>query len=246
MAYLMRTTLLVAVVLSAGGCAFLRGSAQGSAFVENDMRHLRLPGAGPSNAPAVVFRDPFEYQEYSRSQTNGRAEAVFFQAQGHGTALNLDPANLEQLNSLWAINRSARTLTWRQPRATRVPGSDIHYRRYRVRDADGRAERHCAAFLRAWDHDSLDPSSRPDKGYFGYYCRPAGTALSAAEAERYLRRIEIASPPPLGFHIGQQVPHDATALPTARGRTAAGWGIPDFPLPRTRHYPIGGPYGNSH
>jgi hypothetical protein len=93
--------------------------------------------------------------------------------------------------------------------------------------------------MRTWDRDSLDPLLRPGRGYFGYHCVPSGAALPDAAVQRYLRRIRIADPPLLGFHIGQAVPRDAHAGTIANAQAGPGWGFTPFPFERTRHYPIG-------
>ncbi|GAB3679545.1 hypothetical protein [Salinisphaera aquimarina] len=234
---------LGAVVLL-GGCAFLRGSAAGSAYVQDDMRHLRLPGAAASGHQAVAYRSPFEYQEYDRSHVDGRAEALFIRATASGTAVDLSSRQLESLTRLWAFNRQAGPLEWEPARAHELPGAGIDYRLYRHRGGAG--SRSCMAFIRTWALQSLDPLNRPRRAYFGYFCRPPGQTLSTAAAEHYLRRLTVASPPLLGFHLGQAVPRDPTARAHARGSTSPDWGIATFPLNRLGRYPIGGASSPGH
>jgi len=226
-------------LLGCGGCAFLRGSAAGTAFVDPGQRHLLLPGLTGADPAASAYRAPFEYQEYARSQTDGRTEALFMRTKSLGTALDMQPLQLESYTRRWAFNGGAQKLDWLQPRQSRVAGTDIRYRRYRRAAGKPATARECVAFMRTWGRDSLDPLLRPGRGYFGYHCATPDTALSDTAAQHYLRRITIADLPLLGFHIGQAVPRDARAGKIANAHADPHWGFAPFPFGRTRHYPIG-------
>jgi hypothetical protein len=237
------TCLLAIALVALGGCAFLRGSATGSAFVEAGERHLQLPDAQMADMPGVAWLAPDTYEEYQRTQNNGRAEALYMRARAPGTALDLAADRLDSLTRRWAFNRQGTALNWQQPRAVRLPGSRIRYRHYRYSGhsatGDG-ATRACVAFLRRWEMQSDDPQFRPARAYFGYYCRPPGAALSEAETQAYLRRIEVADLDLPGFYLGQTVEHDVGAGEHANAAPGDAWGLAPFPFQRTRHYPIGG------
>lgn len=234
--------LIVVIALLGSGCAFLRGSAAGTAFVEPGQRHLLLPGLTDADPAAVAYRSPFEYQEYAASRTDGRAEALYMRTKGLGTALELEPRRLESFTQRWAFTASASSLDWLQPRQSTLAGTAIHYRRYRLATGKADAARECVAFMRTWDTESQDPFLRPGRGYFGYRCGLPGATLSDADAQRYLRGIKIAEPPLRDFHIGQTVPRDPRARSLANGKVHGDWGFTPFPFQRTRHYPIGASY----
>lgn len=239
--YAARGAALLVVASLLGGCAFLRGSATGTTFVEPPMRHMTLPGAAPR---AIAYRGPFAIQEYVHAKTNGRSEALYFRTRGRGTALDLDAADLESLNRRWLFNAQAKSLAWLRSNTTRAERTNARYRRYRHVD-DTAQVRQCMAFLHGWDNESRDPLFRPGQGYFGYYCAPGGKPLDDAAANAYLARISIAQPEVPGFHIGQRVPHDPQARAIANGHGETGWGIDGFPLNRVRHFPIGAAFSSA-
>lgn len=234
------TVFVVIGLLGNGGCAFLRGSAAGTAFVDPGQRHLLLPGLTGADPAAVAYRSPFEYQEYARSQTDGRAEALFMRTKSLGTALDMQPRQLESFTRRWAFNGSAQKLDWLQPRQSRVAGTDIRYRRYRLVTGKPSTTHACVAFMRTWVRDSLDPLLRPGRGYFGYHCAAPGGALSDATAQRYLRRIAIGDLPLLVFisakpcHATPAPEKSLTRTPT---RTGASRRFPSSAHATTRSAP---------
>lgn len=241
-----RTAAVVLLSVSAlclGGCAFLRGSAAGTAFVASGQQQLRLPGANASVLPPMAYRDPFVIEEYARSTDHGRAEALFLRTQGLGTALDLEPRDLAYVTQRWAFNARRVPLAWQQPRQSMRRGSRFYYRRYRLASAAPASARACVAFMHTWDYVALDPQRRPGRGYVGYHCAPVGASLTDAAARRYLQRIVVAKRDNArDFHLGQAVPRDADALAAASARADRDWGFSGFPFRRTRHYPIGASY----
>ena len=237
-----RVLALCVVMFASSGCAFIRGSAAGTAFVERDQQHLRLPSAEDALAfRPIAYLSPYTYVEYARARSgDGRSEALLYRTRGLGTALDLDPRHLNAFTRQWVFNSGGATLTWQQPRPARFAPTGIHYRRYQLHRPGEAGSRDCVAFLKGWDFQSLDPLHRPGRGYFGYTCRPPGVALTTADVAAYLQRIETATPSLPDFYIGQRVPRDPQALAQARGQADVRWGITAFPYDRTRHYPLGG------
>lgn len=235
---------ILAVAASLTGCAFLRGSAEGSAFLADDARHLRLPGV-EAERRAVGYRSPFQYQEYGRSRHAGRAEALFLAADGPDQALDIADDELAALAERWHFNRRAAAIDWQTRHDQRLDRGGLRYRRYRHRRGTDAPARTCVAFLRTWAVTVLDPRSRPTRAVFGYHCRPSGDTLDDVDARAWLRRIDTAEPRTPEFHLGQRVPHDPRAGPLARGTVDANWGIDAFPFRRLRHFPIGAGHGAS-
>lgn len=232
------------IVLSAiGGCAFVKGSGAGSAFVDADTQHLLLPGSSDTPARAVAHRSPYEYQEYVRSQTNGQAEAIFLNAKTAHTAIDIENRDLASLNTLWRHNEAG-AVQWRNTHNTRLPRSQIEYRQYAIRPTDSQAVQNCTAFIRTWDTAAGDPLLRHRHAYFGYYCPLSGEALSNTELHAYLRRIRVTDQPMIDFALGEAVPRDETAATTARGTREPGRGIQSFPLNLVRQFPIGAGYSS--
>ncbi len=238
------TLCVVAIALSAlSGCAFLKGSGAGSAFVEADRQHLLLPGSSSTPARAIAHRSPYEYQEYVRSATNGQAEAIFLDARTAHTAIDIENRDLASLNARWRHNEAG-AVQWHNTYNTHLSRSQIEYRRYGLRRADSRTVQDCVAFIRTWDTAAGDPLLRPRRAYFGYYCPARGEALPDNTLDTYLRRIRIMDQPMTDFTLGSAVPRDETAATTARGAGQADRGIRSFPLNLVRQFPIGAGYSS--
>jgi|GEM_PF-1251788 len=242
MASLVALTLLVS-----SGCAFMQGSASGSAFVARDMRHLRLPAAAGDETVSVAYRSPYAYQEYDRVAGAGRAEAIVLAAHSVNAVFDLASDDLEALTRAWRFNRGGGALRWVDPRHRRLTGTAVVYRRFDHALVDTPTLA-CVAFIAVWDRASLDPLGRPRRGHVGYMCQPPGQTLTAQQAEQRLRAIKHRTPATPGFWIGRSVPSDTDAAPTARGELEAPtgrlWGMPGFPLNRLRQFPLGGGYSS--
>lgn len=233
-----------AIAALSSGCAVLDGTGTGSAFVDNSMRQLRLPGSDNSAFRSVAYSSGFGYQEYDRTRADGRAEAVLLLARGPTTALDISANRLDVLTRQWVFNQKPARIKWTQRYSRTLPPTLVQYRRFRHLESPQASARQCFAFIRAWARTSLDPLFRPTKAYFGYYCEAPGKTLSTHRIEVYLRHIRITPHRLTNVQPGQAVLHGKTAQQLASGRTDSNWGIQSFPLNVTRQFPIGGGGGN--
>lgn len=194
----------------------------------------------------VGFADIREREEYALYRTTkGQAEFLFAETRrenGRNIVLDFDKLVAATVR-MWRFNH-AHTLQFDDTVSVENGLGGIWMQTYRQTDIG----RQCAGYFGNWDFRPDDPKLRPTKVLFGYHCAPKGTPFGRAEAELFVKSIDIrgisiplriktaydlkAGDPPLP-------PHDVQAglMVQAQDGTAGGVaGLPDFPLLIGRMY----------
>lgn len=221
---------------SLSGCMLFQGAQGNSTFVPPAKQRIQFStGFVHPESQAIAYRDPSEYEQYLRfDDHNARAEAILSVANAPDTALDFSIYRLSSLNNGWAFNRQADRIQAQTAHQTCFSDRCYAYRLYQHRM--GGDDRSCVAFARAWDRVVDDPRQRPGKALFGYYCAPAGKALTTTSAMRILRGIRVKATDIPQVYYGQDIPNDPGALATARKNDAAHAGNNNFPFEFSRYY----------
>ncbi len=241
--------------------AFLVLAATGCSVTKQDAGTFRTPiedrGRVVTDASAftninpirVTFEDFREFEEYSLFRSErGQAEMLFIEIPERRSQNHiLDFSKLvSSAVQMWRFNQETDLKFEPSVSVTNNLG-DFWIRRYQ-QVATGRS---CVGFVGTWDLNFSDPSIRPTKALFGYYCQPSGNALSQQDAKRFVTSIDIRGiSVPLQIETAYALSKEATPPPSREEQVAslvaaqdgiAGGisGLPAFPLLVARSFPIG-------
>jgi len=237
---------LVSVAFVATACT-VSDSARTGLRPGDESSGVIVWASGGSNIAAsdrVIYADPIQREEYAHFETDGmRAEVVYITTKDlHNQNVALDHwLTLDAVITGWNHVRNDRAKLGEAFRAD-AGWIKLWAKPFSLTNAN----RECAGFSTEWDRPSDDPEMRPSKALMGYFCQPAGKALSTAAIEATLSGLAIR-----GINVNKrETATTIAALPEEPSQSElairangsgvdAGKGNPDFPFAMGVVYPTG-------
>ena len=194
----------------------------------------------------VGFADFSEREEYTLYRSpKGQAEFLYTETRrenGRNIVLDFDKLIADSVR-MWRFN-AGHQLNFGASQAIETNLTQFWVQPYKQTDTG----RNCVGFSARWDFRPDDPYLRPTKILFGYHCVPAGTPLSVADAQAFVKAIDVRGISiPLRVKTAYDLKKGDAPLPSkqvqteylVRAQDGAGGGVsglPGFPLLISRYY----------
>lgn len=194
----------------------------------------------------IGFADFSEREEYALFRSaSGQAEILFMETRReHGRNIVLEfKKKTSDTVPMWRFN-SDRNITFAQSEHIKTDLGGFWVQPFKQADTG----RECVGFFGSWDIRYGDPELRPTKVVFGYHCNVAGVAMSAADAQEFVKGIDIRGISiPLRLKTAYDLKENDSPLPpqdqqvanlviAQDGQAGGISGLPDFPLLASRFY----------
>lgn len=204
---------------------------------------------GKLPAKRILYSDNEQRVEYALYKGNGaQAELVYMERPYNlNVAFNFEYTIADKVPA-WNFSKG-QPIQWSKAVSIRAKVGDMFYRPYTLTAKN----QNCFGLSGEWDRDARDPEHRFTRIMFGYYCAPAGQALSQEKTLTLLDAIGIKgisersldyADTLYNFHrdvvanfVGKEGTQKATAL--AQFGTDSAAGIAEFPFRYAQYYNVG-------